>query len=283
MDSPDTRGRFAEKVVFITGAGRGQGRQFAVDFANEGADIIGIDICHDIETASVPMSTVEDLEQTNALVEQAGRRMVARPADVRSLSEVEAAVAAGVTEFGRIDVIVAAAGIVVDVGPFWTLSEQGWRDVLDTNLTGVWHSVKAAVPTMIEAGRGGAVIMVASAGATKGFPNITNYVAAKQGVVGMMKPMAVELGQHNIRVNTLSPTNVATRMFLNDTNKSLFVPHLQNPTDEEYEAACRPMHVLPVGWIDPSDTSSAVRWLASDEARYVTGLELRVDAGVVIR
>jgi len=278
-----TTDRFKGKVALVSGVGRGQGRQVAIDLAKEGADIIGFDICQDIPTASVPMATPEELDSTRREVEATGRSMVAMAADVRDYAQVEAVVKSGLAEFGRLDVVIANAGIVTDTGPFWELSLQGWNDVTATNLTGVFHTAKAATPAIIEGGRGGALVLVSSAGAAKGFPNIANYVAAKRGVAGMIRPMAAELGPFSIRVNALAPTNVGTPMFLSETNKKLFVPHLAAPTDEEYEAACRPQHVLPIGWIDTSDTSAAARWLASDEARYVTGIELRVDAGVVVR
>jgi (+)-trans-carveol dehydrogenase len=283
MTSNITTSRFTGKVALVSGAGRGQGRQVAIDLAKEGADIIGFDICQDISTASVPMATTEDLDKTRVEVEATGRSMIAMAADVRDYAQVEAVVQRGLAEFGRLDVVVANAGIVVDTGPFWELSLQGWNDIIATNLTGVFHTAKAATPAIIEGGRGGALVLTSSAGATKGFPNIANYVAAKRGVAGMIRPMAAELGPYGIRVNALSPTNVATDMFLSETNKKLFVPHLPEPTDEDYEAACRPMHVLPTGWIQTSDTSAATRWLLSDEARFVTGIELLVDAGVVVR
>jgi (+)-trans-carveol dehydrogenase len=274
--------RFAGKVAFISGAGRGQGRQFAVDLAKEGADIIGFDICHDVPGASTPMATKEDLEQTRELVEAAGRRMVAVAADARNYDEVEAALQEGLQSFGRVDIVVANAGILADAGPFWELSLQGWYDTVDTNLTGVWHTVRAATPTMIEAGNGGAIILIGSAGATKGFANITHYVAAKTALVGMLRPMAAELGPHFIRVNAVSPTNVNTAIYMTETNKRLFTGN-PNATDEDYEIASRPQHVIPIGWMETQDTSAAVRFLASDEARYVTGLEFRVDAGVTIK
>jgi (+)-trans-carveol dehydrogenase len=275
--------RFAGRVAFISGAGRGQGRQFAVDLAKEGADIIGFDICEDIPGASTSMATKADLEETRALVEATGRRMVAERADVRDYAAVEAVLAKGLAEFGRIDVVVANAGICCGAGPFWEISLQNWKDTVDTDLTGVWHTVRAATPAMIEGGRGGAIIMITSAGATKGFQNITHYVAAKTALVGMLKPMAAELGPHFIRVNALSPTNVNTAIYMTETNKRLFLPDNPSPTDEEYEMASRPQHVIPIGWMETRDTSAALRFLASDDARYVTGLELRVDAGVVLR
>jgi (+)-trans-carveol dehydrogenase len=275
--------RFAGRVAFISGAARGQGRQFAVDLAKEGADIIGFDICHDIPGASTAMATESDLQETRALVEATGRRMVAEPADVRDYAAVEAVLAKGLAEFGRVDIVVANAGICCGAGPFWEISSQNWKDTVETDLTGVWHTVRAATPVMIQGGRGGAIIMIASAGATKGFQNITHYVAAKTALVGMLKPMAAELGPHFIRVNALSPTNVNTAIYMTETNKRLFLPDNPAPTDEEYEIASRPQHVIPIGWMETRDTSAALRFLASDDARYVTGLEMRVDAGVVLR
>jgi (+)-trans-carveol dehydrogenase len=209
--------------------------------------------------------------------------MVAERADVRDYAAVEAVLAKGLAEFGRVDVVVANAGILAGAGPFWQISLQNWKDTVDTDLTGVWHTVRAATPAMIEGGRGGAIIMIASAGATKGFQNITHYVAAKTALVGMLKPMAAELGPHFIRVNVLSPTNVNTAIYMTETNKRLFLPDNPAPTDEEYEMASRPQHVIPIGWMETRDTSAALRFLASDDARYVTGLEMRVDAGVVLR
>jgi (+)-trans-carveol dehydrogenase len=281
--SPFDPNRFAGRVAFISGAGRGQGRQFAVDLAEEGADIIGFDICEDIPGASTSMATKADLEETRALVEATGRRMVAEQADARDYGAVEAVLEKGLTEFGRVDIVVANAGICCGAGPFWEISLQNWKDTVDTDLTGVWHTVRAATPAMIQGGRGGAIIMIASAGATKGFQNITHYVAAKTALVGMLKPMAAELGPHFIRVNALSPTNVNTAIYMTETNKRLFLPDNPAPTDEEYEMASRPQHVIPIGWMETRDTSAALRFLASDDARYITGLELRVDAGVVLR
>lgn len=275
--------RFAGRVAFISGVARGQGRQFAVDLAREGADIIGFDICEDIPGASTAMATEADLEETRTLVEATGRRMVAERADARDYAAVEAVLAKGMAEFGRVDVVVANAGICCGAGPFWEISLQQWKDTVDTDLTGVWHTVRAATPALIEGGRGGAIIMITSAGATKGFQNITHYVAAKTALVGMLKPMAAELGPHFIRVNALSPTNVNTAIYMTETNKRLFLPDNPAPTDEEYEMASRPQHVIPIGWMEPRDTSAALRFLASDDARYVTGLEMRVDAGVVLR
>ena len=223
--------RFAGRVAFISGVARGQGRQFAVDLAREGADIVGFDICADIPGASTAMATEADLDETRAAVEATGRRMVAERADVRDHAAVEAVLAKGLAKFGRVDVVVANAGICCGAGPFWEISPQNWKDTVDTDLTGVWHTVRAATPALIEGGRGGAIVLVASAGATKGFPNITHYVAAKTALVGMLKPMAAELGPHFIRVNALSPTNVNTANYMTETNKRLFLPDNPAPTD----------------------------------------------------
>ncbi len=229
------------------------------------------------------MATAADLEETRAAVEKTGRRRVAERADVRDYAAGWAVLDEGPPEFGRVDVVVANGGILAGAGPFREISLENWKDTIDTDLTGVRHTVRAATPAMIEGGRGGAIMMIASAGATKGFQNITHYVAAKTALVGMLKPMAAELGPHFIRVNALSPTDVNTAIYMTETNKRLFLPDNPDPTDEEYEIASRPQHVIPIGWMETRDTSAALRWLTSDEARYVTGLEMRVDASVVLR
>jgi (+)-trans-carveol dehydrogenase len=277
------KGRFEGKVVFISGVARGQGRRHAVDFAREGADVIGFDILEDVPLAHVPMATEEELRETVAMVEDAGGRIVATKADARDFDQVTGALQAGLDAFGRVDVVVCNAGIAGDMVPFWQMSEAGWRHVVDTNLTGAWHTAKAATPAMIDAGEGGAIILTGSVLSAKGFPNVANYAAAKHGLVGLMRVMAIELGEHKIRVNMILPSNVDTRMFMNEVNMELFVPGSESPSIEEFESAARAMHLLPVGWVEPEDVSAAARWLASDEARYVTGHMLPVDAGLLAK
>jgi (+)-trans-carveol dehydrogenase len=273
--------RFAGKVAFVTGAARGQGRSHAIRLAEEGADVIAIDICADIEQASMPMGTLEELQETASAVEALDRRVVTAVADVRDFDALRSAVDQGIAELGGIDVVVANAGIGGDTCPLWEVKEDVWDAVMDVNLKGVWNTVRAAVPTMIEAGNGGSIVITASAAGLKGYPSIGDYCASKHGVLGLMKVFSQELGEHSIRVNAVNPTNVNTKIFNNERIKKLFVPDADPSTltDEEFDQAVRPMHLLPTGWVDPADITAAVVWLASDEARYVTGISLLVDAG----
>jgi (+)-trans-carveol dehydrogenase len=275
--------RFKDKVVFISGIGRGQGRQHAIDFAKEGARVIGFDVLEDIATGHQPMSSADDMAETVRLVEEAGGEIVAEKADSRNFEQVQAALNKGLDAFGRVDVVVCNAGMVSETVPFWEMTDAGWSSVVDTNLTGVWHTAKAAAPTMIEAGNGGNFVLIGSVCSSKGFAATANYTSAKHGLVGMVKVMAIELAEHNIRANVVAPTNVNTQMFVNDICMGLFAPDIENPTVDQFEEAARWMNLLPVGWIEPEDTSNAVRWIASDEARFVTGTLLSVDAGCLTK
>jgi (+)-trans-carveol dehydrogenase len=276
-------GRVEQKVAFITGAGRGQGRSHAVKLAAEGADIIAIDICHDVEGA-LPMATPDDLAETVKLVEAQDRRIIAAQADVRDLGALEAAVAAGVGEFGRLDIVVANAGIASLGGPVQEMSSGNWKDTIDINLTGLWNTARAAIPHLIAGGRGGAIVLTSSVGGMHAMPNMSHYVSAKHGVIGLMRSLAVELGQYGIRVNSVLPTNVNTPMFMNDGTYRLFRPDLENPTAADVETiAAQFMHVLPHGWVEPEDVSNAILFLASDEARYITGVPLPVDLGALLK
>jgi SDR family mycofactocin-dependent oxidoreductase len=276
-------GRVQGKVAFITGAARGMGRSHAVRLAGEGADIIALDLCADIETVRryYPGATPADLAETVRLVEAAGRGIVAVQADVRDLAAVEAAVSEGLSRFGRLDTVVANAGIFNSARPVHKVSPAAWADIVDVNLTGVWHTCRAAVPHLIE--RGGSVILISSTGGLKGTPHAGPYSATKHGVVGLMRSMALELGQYRIRVNTVHPTGVATDMIHNQTAFKLFLPDVAEPTLEQAAAAFQATNVLPVPWVEPVDVSHAVLYLASDEARYVTGTELKVDAGYTLK
>ena len=276
-------GRVEGKVAFITGAGRGQGRSHAVRLAAEGADIIAIDICHDVEGA-LPMSTPEDLAETVKLVESLDRRIVAAQADVRDLDGLKAAVDAGVEELGRLDIVLANAGIASAGGPVETMAPDGWKNTIDINLTGLWHTARAAVPHLIAGGRGGSIVLTSSVGGMHAMPNMSHYVSAKHGVVGLMRSLAVELGQHRIRVNSVLPTNVNTPMFMNEGTFKMFRPDLENPGPDDVAAvAAQFMHVLPIGWVEPEDISNAILFLVSDEARYITGVTLPVDGGALIK
>ncbi|MEV6902666.1 mycofactocin-coupled SDR family oxidoreductase [Amycolatopsis sp. NPDC051372] len=275
-------GRVAGKVAFITGAARGQGRAHAVRLAEEGADIIAIDACAAVETVDkYPPATEEDLAETTALVEKAGGRIVASKADVRNAKDLQAALDEGVERFGGLDIVVANAGIAT-YGMSWELTEDMWQDMLDVNLTGVWHTAKAAVGHLMRRG-GGSMVFTSSIGGLKGIMQVGHYVAAKHGMVGLMRTMANELAGHRIRVNTVHPTNVDTHMIQNPGTWGMFAPDDPAPTREAAMPGFLSLNALQVPWVDPIDIANAVLFLSSDEARYVTGVALPVDAGATIK
>ncbi len=276
-------GRVEGKVAFISGAARGQGRAHAVRLAEEGADIIAVDICKQIESVLIPLSTPEDLAETADLVKNAGGRIHTAEVDVRDYDALKSAVDAGVEEFGKLDIIVANAGIGNGGQTLDKTSETDWTAMIDINLGGVWKTVKAGVPHILEGGRGGSIILTSSVGGLKAYPHTGHYVAAKHGVVGLMRTFAVELGAQNIRVNSVHPTNVNTPLFMNDGTMRLFRPDLENPGPEDMKVVGQMMHTLPIGWVEPEDIANAVLFLASDEARYVTGVTLPVDGGSCLK
>lgn len=277
-------GRVAGKVAFVTGAARGQGRSHAVRLAEEGADIIAVDICGPISPDSqIAPSNPDDLAQTVDLVKNLGRRIVTSQVDVRNYDSLKAALDNGVEELGRLDIVVANAGIGNGGETLDKTSESDWDDMIGVNLSGVWKTVKAAVPHLIAGGHGGSIIMTSSVGGLKPYPNTGHYIAAKHGVIGLMRTFAVELGQHFIRVNAVCPTNVNTPMFMNEGTMKLFRPDLENPGPDDMAVVAQLMHVLPIGWVEPEDISNAVLFLASDEARYITGLPVTVDAGSMLK
>jgi SDR family mycofactocin-dependent oxidoreductase len=269
------------KVAFISGVGRGQGRSHAVRLAEEGADIIGIDICEDIASIPYPMSSSEDLEETARLIEKTGRRAVLRKADVRKFSEVKAAVDAGLAEFGHVDIACANAGIAaMGVSDDEDEVFQSWADTIAVNLTGVWNVARACAKPMMERNQGGSIIMTSSTAGLKALaaPGIIGgeaYGAAKHGVVGLMRHFAVELAPFSIRVNSIHPTNVNTMMANNDAMME-FIKDIP-------EELSRPQNLLPIVTLEPTDISDAVVFLASDAAKYITGVPLPVDAGYVTR
>ena len=275
-------GRLTGQVAFITGAARGQGRSHALRLAAEGADIIAADLCGPLPTVAYPLATPADLAQTVRLVEELDRRIVARRADVRDLASLEAVLAEGVAELGRLDIVVANAGILSS-GSLAELSEQAWREMIDVNLSGVWRTCRAAIPHLIAGGRGGAMILISSVAGLKSYPGMAHYVAAKHGVTGLARALAAELAAHRIRVNSVHPTQVDTDMIQNDIMYRLFRPDLENPGRDDFAAASRATGLLPVDWVEPADVSSAVAFLASGDSRYITGTALPVDAGALIR
>ncbi|WP_059017785.1 mycofactocin-coupled SDR family oxidoreductase [Mycobacterium sp. M26] len=277
-------GRVAGKVAFITGAARGQGRSHAVRLAQEGADIIAVDICGPIDTVDrIPATTPEDLAETADLVKGFDRRIVTAEVDVRDYDALKAAVDSGVEQLGGLDIVVANAGIGNGGNTLDKTSEEDWTAMIDINLGGVWKTVKAAVPRILSGGKGGSIILTSSVGGLKAYPHTGHYVAAKHGVVGLMRTFAVELGQHNIRVNSVHPTNVNTPLFMNEATMKLFRPDLENPGPDDLLPIGQLMHTLPVGWVEPVDISNAVLFLASDEARFITGVTLPIDAGSCLK
>ncbi|MGF7235262.1 MAG: mycofactocin-coupled SDR family oxidoreductase [Frankia sp.] len=260
------------KVAFITGVARGQGRSHAVRLAQEGADIIGIDICRQIDSVGYPLATPDDLAETVLQVEALGRKIYAAEADVRDPARLRSVLDAGIAQVGPIDIVVANAGIA----PFSAEPHgSAWHDAVDVNLTGVYNTVRAVAPAMIKRGAGGAIVITSSTAGLTGMaantPGILGYTAAKHGQVGLMRSWANAFAPYNIRVNTVHPTGVSTPMVINDVMQDFLRsdPQMSNP------------NALPVAMIEAVDVSNAVVWLVSDAARYVTGVALPVDAGFV--
>jgi (+)-trans-carveol dehydrogenase len=276
-------GRVEGKVAFITGAARGQGRSHAVRLAEEGADIIAVDLCDQVDTVPYPMATPDDLAQTVKEVEALDRRIVATQADVRDLAALRAAVDDGVAQLGRLDIVSANAGIASTDASTSDLSEQSWADMIDINLTGVWHTTKVAVPHLVAGGRGGSIVLTSSAAGLMAYPGIGHYVSAKHGVVGLMRTLALELAPHMIRVNSLHPTQVDTDMIQNETIWRMFAPDDPHPSRASFAPVSQEMNALPIPWVEARDISNALLFLASDEARYITGVALPVDAGCIIK
>jgi (+)-trans-carveol dehydrogenase len=274
-------GRVEGKVALITGAGRGQGRSHAIRLAEEGADIIAIDIAGPVHTASGQPGTPDDLAITVKEVEALGRRIVNVQADVRDQGALDAAVAAGLAEFGKIDIAVANAG-VINYGPLAEVQEEQWQTLLDVNLTGVWHTAKATIPALIASSPGSALILTASVGALKGAAGTGAYISAKHGVIGLMRTLAIELAPNFVRVNCVAPGNVNTEMLVNDETMRRFLPDVENPTTQQFGEVAKAFHTMDTPWVEPRDISNAVLFLASDEARWVTGIALPVDAGALL-
>jgi SDR family mycofactocin-dependent oxidoreductase len=257
-----------DKVVVVTGAGRGTGRTHCERFADEGADVIALDT----------PAAADDLRDIAMKVENRGLRCVTGLADVGDLDAVTTAIDAGVAQLGRLDVIVANAGIHIRGAPAWELDPQVWHRTLDINLTGVWHTVKAGVPHIGE--QGGSVVIISSTNGIRGTANTAHYTASKHAVVGLARSLANELGPRGIRVNTVHPGPVATPMLLNEEMFRGLRPDLDNPTAADAAEVLQARNLLPVPWVEPVDVANAVVFLASDQARYITGTQLIIDAGL---
>ena len=273
-------GRMDGKVVAITGAARGQGRAHAWRLAEEGADVIVTDLAGPVDTVAYRASTPEDLAETVRGVEKLNRRVESFTADVRDFDEFRGGLDRAVERLGRLDVVVANAGILNAVKPSWELAEQEWRTMLDVNLTGVWHTTKAAVPHLIRRGPGGAMVLISSTAGLRGIPGIAHYNAAKHGVLGLQRTLANELVEHRVRVNSVHPTNVRTEMIENDSSARIYRPDLEAPTFADATDALAHINLWPVPYIEVDDVANAVLFLASDEARYITGVALPVDLGM---
>ena len=274
--------RFDGKVVFISGMARGQGRSHAIRFAREGAKVIGFDRCADLEHAPYPLATEEDLAETVRLIEAEGQPTHAEVADVRDYRAVREVAKAGIEKFGRLDVICANAGTYAPM-PVQFVDPDSWAETVDVNLTGVFHTVKAGIRTMVEQGEGGAIVMTSSTAGLKGFYGAPAYNAAKHGVVGLMRSLALELAPNQIRVNSVHPTSVNTAMIDNDVFPKLVRMDLPDPDIDDAADFLRPQQPMEVPWIEPGDVTDAVTWLASDEARYVTGITMAIDAGALLK
>ena len=257
-----------DKVVVVTGAARGTGRVHCQRFADEGADVIALDAAE----------VADDLPDTATQVRDRGRRCVAATADVRDAEAMSAAIDAAVGELGRLDVVVANAGVHTAGAPVWELSEETWQNTLGINLTGVWHTVKSAVPHIGESG--GSVVIISSTNGLRGTANTAHYTASKHALVGLARTLANELGPQRIRVNTVHPGAVGTAMVLNEATFRRLCPDVPNPTAADAAEVLKARNLLPVGWVEPVDIANAVVFLASDEGRYITGTQLVVDAGL---
>lgn len=278
-------GLLENKVAFVTGAARSQGRSHAVRMAQEGADIIALDICSqdDVKTVKYDLATREDLDETVRLVEGLGRKIVAGVADVRDRGQVQKIVDEGLETFGHIDIVMANAGIGSGAVS-WEVTEENWDEVIDINLTGVFNTVRTVMPSMIERGQGGSIMMTSSTAGIIAYGNTAAYSASKHGVIGLMKALAQDLGPHNIRVNAICPTNVETPLIMNQALFDMFAPHVENPGVDDVRGAFASLNALPdLPWIQSNDVSDAVVWLASDYAKFITGVALPVDAGNTVK
>ncbi|MGY3555461.1 mycofactocin-coupled SDR family oxidoreductase [Williamsia sp. R60] len=274
-------GSLEGRVAFITGVARGQGRAHAVRLAREGVDIIGVDICENYPHMTYPNASEADLAETVELVEKLDRRIVARKADVRDYDQLKAAFDEGIAEFGRVDIIIANAGIIRLGEEEDFLAE--WKEVIDTNLTGAFHTIRAALPALKEGGRGGSIVITSSTAGLKGTSSprasYQAYSAAKRGLVGYMQALANDLGPEWIRVNTIHPTGVVSGMTQNEPMDRLMAQAAAGGNND----ISGMQNLLPIGILEAEDIANAVAWLVSDEAKYITGVQLPLDAGFTVR
>jgi SDR family mycofactocin-dependent oxidoreductase len=274
-------GRVQNKVAFITGAAKGQGRAHALRLAEEGADIIASDACRDFpESCPYPLGTEAELAETRKLVEETGQRCITAIADVRYVDELRSVADAGLAEFGQIDIVCANAGLI-GLSPMLDITDEAWDEVVDVCMKGPWNTIRATLPSMLERGEGGSIILTSSSAAMVNAPGSAHYGAAKSGVVSLCRVLANELHLQGstIRANCIQPTAVWTGMTDNPFMFGVFRPDLENPTIEDVKPAFAGLNLLPVPWLEAREISNAVLFLASDEAQYITGVALPVDAG----
>jgi len=275
-------GRLDGKVALVTGAARGQGRAIAVRFAEEGAAVVAFDACTTYDHISYPLPEAADLDETARLVRDAGGRIETVLADVRDAEALESAVQLALEKFGTLTTVCANAGIGGERGKMWDTNEDVWRTVLDVNLLGVWKTVRAAMPALIDAG-GGSVILNSSLAGIRGFRHTSAYVASKHGVVGMMRTLANEAGEFNVRSNAILPGNTNTPLLNNESTWKLFRPDLTDPTVEDVKGTMQSLALLPTPWVEVEDIANTALWLASDDTRFITGVTIPVDAGWHVR
>lgn len=274
-------GRLEGKTALVTGAARGQGRAHAIRFAEQGANVVAVDICRDLDVLHYHLATSEDLAETASLIRAAGGRVIAQEGDVRDEAAMGSVVTNAIDEFGRIDIVCSNAGIV-GYSPLWELSRDEWEAVMGTNLTGHWCVLKMVAPRMIADGRGGSIVVIGSAVATKAMTDAVHYVTSKHGLVGLVKAAALELAAHGIRVNLVNPGGLATAMVDNVMTRRRFRPDLDDPTREDMAQVAATLNPMGVAFLESRDVTEAVMYFASDDSRYVTGAALAVDLGMAI-
>ena len=278
-------GRVEGKVALITGAARGQGRSHALRLAREGADIIAVDLCGQIDDAPYPMATKDDLATTVREVEALDRRIVARAADIRDVEALATVVAEGLDLLGRLDIVCANAGITGSYVPAIGLADRAreFRTVVDVNLTGTFLTIEACKQALIDGGRGGSIIITSSLAGLRALGAGGGYTESKHGLVGLMRAAAHELAPHRIRVNSIHPSTVDTPMIANDATFRMIRPDKETPTKDDLGEVFGLLNLMPVPFLESSDISDAVLFLASEESRYITGVALPVDAGAAIK
>jgi SDR family mycofactocin-dependent oxidoreductase len=269
-------GELDGRVALISGGARGQGRSHAIRLAQDGADIVVFDLVDQLASVPYPMAVPADLDETVKLVEAEDRRCLGIVADVRDTAQVQHVVDSAMAEFGRIDIVLANAGVMTVSETTWDISDLQWEETVGVNLTGVFKLCRAAIPHLIAGGRGGSIVITSSVAGLRAYPHLTDYTAAKHGGVGLMRNLALELGPHHIRVNTVHPTGVASPMTFND----FFGQWL---AERPELSSWMTQNVLPTGAIKPAEVSEAIAWLVSDKARWITGATVPVDAGFLLK